>query len=122
MDKNKAKSVRLARRKRRVRAKVSGTATCPRLCVTKSNANIYAQVIDDVQGKTLASASTIDKEIKAALKAKGNSEAATAVGALVAKRAQAAGIQTVVFDRSGRLYHGRVKALGDAARENGLKF
>ncbi|MDR1016056.1 MAG: 50S ribosomal protein L18 [Coriobacteriales bacterium] len=122
MEKNKAKAFKLARRKTRVRAKVSGSATCPRLCVTRSNANIYAQVIDDDCAKTLVSASTIDKELRRDIKQAGNVEGAKAVGAAIAKRAQAAGISQVVFDRGGHIYHGRVQALAEAARENGLKF
>ncbi len=104
----------------RIRQNISGTSTTPRLAVFRSNENIYAQVIDDVNGVTLASASSIDKELKLA---KGsNIEAATQVGALVAKRALAKNIEKIVFDRGGYLYHGRVKALAEAAREAGLKF
>lgn len=110
------------RRHRRVRAKVEGTTARPRLNVYRSLDNIYAQVIDDTQGHTLLSASTIDKEI--AKKAEGLSgiEAAKLVGKTVAERAKEAGINTVVFDRGGFRYHGRVKALADAAREAGLEF
>lgn len=104
----------------RIRKNISGTSTTPRLVVFKSNTNIYAQVIDDVKGVTLVSASSIDKEMK--LENGSNIEAAKQVGALVAKRAVAANIENVVFDRGGYLYHGRVKALADAAREAGLKF
>ena len=113
-DKNKVRQ----KRHQRVRAKISGTAECPRLNVYRSNKNIYAQVIDDVAGVTLASASTLDKEISGGTK----TEAATEVGALVAKRANEKGIKKVVFDRGGYLYHGRVAALATAARENGLEF
>ncbi len=107
-------------RHERVRAKVSGTAETPRLNVFRSNSNIFAQIIDDSEGKTLVSASSIDKELK--LENGGNKEAAAKVGELLAKRAKQAKITNVVFDRGGYLYHGRVKALADAARENGLKF
>lgn len=113
-DKNK---VRLKRHSR-VRAKISGTAECPRLNVFRSNKNIYAQLIDDVAGVTLASASTLDKEVSGESKV----DAAAAVGTLVAKRAVEKGVKEVVFDRGGYLYHGRVQALAEAARENGLEF
>ena len=122
MDKQKLKREQLARRQRRVRGKVSGTAERPRLRVTRSNTNIYAQVIDDVTATTLVSASSIDAEFKATGKSGGNIDGATEVGKLVAERALAAGIDTIVFDRGGRLYHGRVKALAEGAREAGLKF
>lgn len=122
MDKQKAKRKSLARRQRRVRGKISGTPERPRLRVTRSNTNIYAQVIDDVAGNTLVSASSLDAEFKATGKNGGNKEGAAIVGKLVAERALAAGIDTIVFDRGGRLYHGRVKALAEAAREAGLKF
>lgn len=107
------------KRHKRVRAKISGTPEMPRLNVFRSEANIYAQVIDDVNGVTLASASSMDKAIEGY---GGNIAAATAVGKLVAERAKAKGIETVVFDRGGYLYHGRVKALAEGAREGGLKF
>ena len=107
------------KRHNRVRAKISGTPEMPRLNVFRSEANIYAQVIDDVNGVTLASASSLDKAIEGY---GGNIAAATAVGKLVAERAKAKGIETVVFDRGGYLYHGRVKALAEGAREGGLKF
>ena len=110
---------RLARHAR-VRKKVSGTAEAPRLCVYRSLKNIYAQIIDDTAGKTLVSASTLDAELKANYG--GNKDAAKAVGAAVAKKALAAGIECVCFDRGGYLYHGRVKELADGAREAGLKF
>ena len=110
------------RRKRhaRVRAKLSGTSARPRLNVFRSNKHIYAQLIDDVAGVTLASASTLDKEIS--VESASNIDAATKVGELVAKRAVEKGIKSVVFDRGGYLYHGRIQALADAARENGLEF
>ena len=107
------------RRHARVRTKVSGTAERPRLCVYRSNTNIYAQIIDDVAGNTLVSASTLDKEVKTK---NSNVEAAKEVGALIAKRASAKKIKTVVYDRSGYIYHGVVKALAEAAREGGLEF
>jgi large subunit ribosomal protein L18 len=110
------------RRHRRVRAKISGTLERPRLNVFRSLDHIYAQVIDDVTGHTLASASTIDRELRAEVQSKSKQEAAKLVGELIAKRAQGAGITTVVFDRGGYKYHGRVKALAEAAREAGLKF
>ena len=103
----------------RVRGKISGTPERPRLNVFRSNANIYAQIIDDVNGVTLASASTLDKEFEGAA---GNCEAAKKVGQLVAERAKAKGISAVVFDRGGYIYHGRVAALAEGAREGGLKF
>lgn len=109
---------RVARQKR-VRAKVIGTEARPRLCVSRSLNNIYAQLIDDTKGVTLASASTLDKEVKTKAS---NIEAAKEVGTLIAKRAAEKKIETVVFDRNGYLYHGKVKALAEAAREAGLKF
>lgn len=122
MDKAKVKREGRLKRHRRVRGKIFGTAQRPRLAVYRSNSGIYAQVVNDVVGKTLVSASTIDKEIKGTLKAAGNQEAAAKVGELLAARALAAGIKTVVFDRGGRLFHGRVKALATAARAGGLEF
>ena len=107
------------KRHKRVRAKISGTPEMPRLNVFRSEANIYAQVIDDVNGVTLVAASSLDKAIDGY---GGNIAAATAVGKLVAERAKAKGIENVVFDRGGYLYHGRVKALAEGAREGGLKF
>ena len=112
------KKARITRHKR-VRSKISGTAECPRLCVFRSTANIYAQLIDDVNGVTLASASTLDKEFNGN---GGNIEAAKAVGAMIAKRAAEKNITDVVFDRGGNIYHGRVKELAEAAREGGLNF
>ena len=110
------------KRHKRVRAKISGTPVCPRLNVFRSLNNIYAQVIDDQNGVTLVSASSLDKEIKGQNVSGGNAEGAKLVGALVAKRAIEKGITTVVFDRGGYIYHGRVAALAEAAREAGLKF
>jgi len=115
-DKNAVRKKRHAR----VRSKLSGTAARPRLNVYRSNKHIYAQLIDDVNGVTLASASTLDKEVS--VESAGNIDAAVKIGELVAKRAVEKGIKSVVFDRGGYLYHGRVKALADAARENGLEF
>ncbi|MGF1602501.1 MAG: 50S ribosomal protein L18 [Thermosynechococcaceae cyanobacterium] len=109
-------------RHRRVRRKVSGTAEQPRLAVFRSNQHIYAQVIDDVQQHTLAAASSLDEAVKTKVSSGGNCDASTHVGQLVAKRALEKGIKTVVFDRGGNLFHGRVKALADAAREAGLQF
>lgn len=106
----------------RVRTKVSGTAERPRLSVYRSVGHIYAQVIDDRSGHTLVSASSIDKEVKKGLKGGGNIASAKAVGKIIAERAKAAGVVKVVFDRGGYKYHGRVKALADAAREAGLQF
>ena len=110
------------RRHRRVRRKISGTTARPRLNVFRSLDQIYAQVIDDTTGHTLVSASTVDTALRSELDGKNKSEKATAVGKLVAERAQEAGIQQVVFDRGGFIYHGRVKALAEAAREAGLQF
>lgn len=107
------------RRHIRVRRKISGTPECPRLCVFRSNANVYAQVIDDVNKVTLVSASTLDKEVKTK---KSNKEAAKEVGTLVAKRALEKNIKSVVYDRGGYIYHGVVKELAEAAREAGLEF
>jgi large subunit ribosomal protein L18 len=106
----------------RVRMKVEGTQERPRLAVYRSLGHIYAQVIDDRSGKTLVSASSVDKETKKGLKGGGNVAAAKHVGKAVAERAKAAGVAKVVFDRGGYKYHGRVKALADAAREAGLQF
>jgi large subunit ribosomal protein L18 len=106
----------------RVRKKVEGTPERPRLCVYRSLEHIYAQVIDDRSGKTLVSASSLDGETKKNLKGGGNIAAAKVIGKTVAERAKAAGVSKVVFDRGGYKYHGRVKALADAAREAGLQF
>lgn len=110
------------RRHRRVRVNVSGTAERPRLNVYRSLEHIYAQVIDDVAGHTLVSASTIDGEVRKKVKGKKKTDQAKIVGQVVAARAKAAGISKVVFDRGGNRYHGRVKALADGAREGGLEF
>ena len=106
----------------RVRTRVAGTPQRPRLCVYRSIDHIYAQVIDDHSGKTLVSASTVDKDTKKNLKGGGNVAAAKIIGKAIAERAKAAGVSKVVFDRGGYKYHGRVKALADAAREAGLQF
>ncbi|MDE6013941.1 MAG: 50S ribosomal protein L18 [Anaeroplasmataceae bacterium] len=116
VDRNSAR----ARRHERVRKNIVGTSNVPRLNVYRSNSNIFAQIIDDEASKTLVSASSIDKELK--LENGGNIEAASKVGELLAKRAKKAKISKVVFDRGGYLYHGRVEALANAARENGLEF
>lgn len=110
------------RRHRRVRAKIFGTPERPRLNVSRSLQHIYAQIIDDTKGHTLVSASTVDPSLRTTLKSGGNMEAAQAVGKLLAERAKEKGIVTVVFDRGGYKYHGRVRALADAAREGGLRF
>ncbi|RFU70228.1 50S ribosomal protein L18 [Bacillus sp. V59.32b] len=115
-DKNSVRKKRHAR----VRAKLSGTEARPRLNVFRSSKHIYAQLIDDLSGVTLASASTLDKEV--GVESTGNTDAAVKVGELIAKRAIEKGYKTVVFDRGGYLFHGRVKALADSARENGLEF
>lgn len=107
------------RRHKRVRTKISGTAERPRLCVFRSNSNIYVQVIDDVAGNTLAQASTLDKEVK---EKHSNKVAAKEVGTLIAKRAAEKNIKEVVFDRGGYIYHGIIKEVAEAAREGGLKF
>ena len=117
-DKNKAR----VKRHIRVRNKICGTAECPRLDVFRSNKNIYAQVIDDVKGVTLAAASTLDKDLSAQIAEKTKTEAAKPVGEKIAKLAQSNNIEEVVFDRGGFLYHGRVKALAEGAREAGLKL
>ena len=110
------------KRHRRVRYKVSGTAERPRLNVSRSIQHIYAQLIDDASGSTLAAASTVDPTLRTTLKSGGNVEAAKAVGQLIAERGQAKGITSVVFDRGGYKYHGRIQALADGAREAGLQF
>ena len=110
------------KRHRRIRVKLSGTTESPRLAVYRSTKHIYAQIIDDTKHVTLASASSIDKDLKTSLAHGGNVESAKAVGEALAKKALAAGIKDVVFDRGGFLYHGRIAALADAAREAGLNF
>jgi large subunit ribosomal protein L18 len=110
------------RRHRRVRVRVTGTPERPRLNVYRSLEHIYAQVIDDVQGRTIVSASTLDAEVKKSADGMRKTDAAKVVGQVIAARAKTAGITTVVFDRGGNKYHGRVKALADGAREGGLEF
>ena len=110
------------KRHRRIRTKLSGTIETPRLAVYRSTKHIYAQIIDDVKGVTIVSASSIDKDMRKDLAHGGNIESAKAVGEAIAKKALKAGIKDVVFDRGGFLYHGRVAALADAAREAGLNF
>ncbi|HJN74967.1 MAG TPA: 50S ribosomal protein L18 [Myxococcota bacterium] len=110
------------RRKVAIRKRLSGTSERPRLSVFRSAKHIYAQVIDDETGRTLAAASTLSPELASYEGHRGNKEAAKAVGALVAEKAKAVGVDSVVFDRNGYLYHGRVASLADAAREGGLKF
>ena len=119
MVSNVNKNAMRLKRHVRVRGKISGTPECPRLNVFRSNANIYAQIIDDVNGVTLVAANTLEKEFEGAT---GNAEAAKKVGAVLAERALAKGIEKVVFDRGGYIYHGRVAALAEGAREAGLKF
>ena len=120
MPRKSGRNIARAKRHLRIRRRISGTAACPRLNVYRSLSNIYAQIIDDVAGNTLVAASSIDKELN--LENGGNVEAAKTVGKAVAERALAKGIETVVFDRGGYIYHGRVAALAEGAREAGLKF
>ena len=122
MKKLQKKQAALSRRHTRVRGKVSGTAQRPRLCVTRSNSNLYAQVIDDVAGVTLVGASTLGPDFKKSGKNGANVEGAAELGTIIGKLALEKGVTEVVFDRGGNLYHGRIKALADAAREAGLKF
>ncbi len=118
----KTKPQRRLKRRRRVRAKITGTAARPRISIFRSNRGIAAQLIDDERGHTLAAASSLEKDMREKLKTGADVAAAAEVGRLVAQRAKEAGVRKVVFDRSGYLYHGRVKALADAAREGGLDF
>lgn len=120
MDRNKSKWKRRERRHKRVRGKAVGTPERPRLCVYRSLNHIYAQVIDDLAGRTLVAASTLDKDL--GVNAPGNKDAAAKVGEKIAERAKAAGVTQVVFDRGGFMYHGRIKALADGARKGGLSF
>lgn len=108
--------------KARIRNKVKGTTARPRLSIYRSNQHIYAQVIDDALGKTLVSSSTLDKEVKAMIQSGSSCEASQNVGKVIAQKSLKQQIDTVIFDRGGRIYHGRVKALADAAREEGLNF
>jgi large subunit ribosomal protein L18 len=122
MIKNRSRSEMRVHRHRRLRKRVQGTHDRPRLCVFRSLRHIYAQVIDDDAGHTLIAASTLEKTLAETLKSGGDQEAAKSVGRLIAERALAKGITSVVFDRGGHIFQGRVKALADAAREAGLKF
>jgi large subunit ribosomal protein L18 len=121
-DKNKQKTTRLKRRRQHVRKSIFGSVERPRLSVFRSDKHIYAQVIDDFGGRTLAAASSLAADVRGDLRNGGNVEAAKRVGKAIAERAKAAGISLVAFDRGGRQFHGRVKALAEAAREGGLKF
>jgi large subunit ribosomal protein L18 len=122
-DKNKLKAIRIQRRKFHIRKRLMGTSERPRLSVFRSDKHIYAQVIDDLAGRTLVAAASTQADVRGdGLKNGGNIEAAKAVGKAIAKRALEAGITKVAFDRGGRMYHGRIKALADAAREGGLQF
>ena len=122
MVSKKSKAELRAKKHMRIRNRVSGTAERPRLAVFRSNNHMYAQIIDDTVGKTLVSASTVQKEVKAELEKTNNVDAAAYLGTVIAKRAIEAGINTVVFDRGGFIYQGKIKALADAAREAGLEF
>ena len=122
MDKAKRKQFSHLRRKKRVRRKVSGTIERPRLSVNRSLKHIYAQIIDDENGRTLAHASSLSPELKGNTTESGKIEVAQSVGQLIAQKAKEQNIEGVIFDRAGYLYHGRVKALADAARDGGLKF
>ena len=122
MKRELIKMARHRRRVRRVRKKISGSPQRPRLAVSRSNRNIEAQVIDDAEGRTLCGISTRSRDVRARIAYGGNIKAAAAIGKLIGEKARALGIETVVFDRRGQRYHGRVKALADAAREAGLKF
>ena len=122
MVSKKSRTVVRENKHRKLRNRFSGTAERPRLAVFRSNNHMYAQIIDDTVGKTLVSASTLDKDVKAELEKTNNVEAATVVGTVVAKKALEKGITTVVFDRGGFIYQGKVKALAEAAREAGLDF
>jgi len=123
MDKIKLKAVRYERRNRRVRKNIEGTTQRPRLTIFRSSEHIYAQIIDDSTARTLVSASTTDPAVKAMLNAEmTKSEKSKVVGSVLAQRAKAANVSTVAFDRNGFLYHGRVRVLAEAARENGLDF
>ncbi|HNW25765.1 MAG TPA: 50S ribosomal protein L18 [Candidatus Gastranaerophilaceae bacterium] len=122
MIKTKTRKEQAQKRHQRVRIKLSGTTEAPRLAVYRSTKHIYAQIIDDIKGVTVASASSVDKDLKEKLNHGGNIDSAKAVGEAIAKKALKKGVKEVVFDRGGFLYHGRVAALADAAREAGLVF
>ena len=122
MDVSQKRRIARLKRQSRVRKKVKGTLECPRLSVFRSSNHIYAQIVEDVNGRTLAAASTLTKDVAEGLKGKGNVDAAKAVGTAIAKKALEQKITSVVFDRNGYLYQGRVQAVADAAREAGLKL
>ena len=122
MVSKKSRSEVRVNKHRKLRNRLSGTAECPRLAVFRSNNHMYAQIIDDTVGNTLVAASTLDKDVKAALEKTNNVDAAAYLGTVVAKKALDKGIETVIFDRGGFIYAGKVQALADAAREAGLKF
>ncbi len=122
MDKQKLKQTRIQRRKFNIRKTLSGDAARPRLAVFRSDKHIYAQIIDDIAGKTLVAAATTEKDVRGELPNGGNVKGATLVGKAIAERAKSAGVTKVAFDRGGQRYHGRIKALADAAREGGLQF
>ena len=122
MVSKKSRSEVRVKKHMKLRNRLSGTAECPRLAVFRSNNHMYAQIIDDTVGKTLCAASTVEKEVKAELEKTNDVDAAAYVGTLIAKRAIEKGITTVVFDRGGFIYQGKIKALADAAREAGLEF
>lgn len=122
MDRNQLKREHRIRRHKRVRRNLTGTAERPRLAVFRSNQNIYVQIIDDERGVTLAAASTVEKDFRSAKPYGGNRTAAVEIGKAIAARAKEKGIAKVCFDRAGYKYHGRIKALADAARESGLQF
>ena len=122
MVSKKSRSEIRVKKHNRLRNHLSGTTECPRLAVFRSNNHMYAQIIDDTVGKTLVSASTLQKEVKAELEKTNNVDAAAYLGTVIAKRAIEKGINTVVFDRGGFIYQGKIKALADAAREAGLEF
>ncbi|MDR1018015.1 MAG: 50S ribosomal protein L18 [Lachnospiraceae bacterium] len=122
MVSKKVRSVVRQKKHRRLRNRISGTSNCPRLAVFRSNNHMYAQIIDDTVGNTLVSASTLEKEVKADLEKTNNVDAAAKLGTVIGKKATDKGIKDVVFDRGGFIYHGKIKALADAAREAGLNF
>ena len=122
MDKNRAKAAAISKKRRRIRKKISGSSNRPRLSIYRSEKHIYGQLIDDEAGRTVLSCSSIAKDLKPSLSGKNAVEVAEAVGQALAEKAQAAGITQAVFDRGGRRYAGRVKALADGARSKGLQF
>ena len=122
MIQKESRKLTRAKRHMRIRRRLSGTPERPRLCVYRSNKHIYVQIIDDTTARTLVAASTLDKELRGKVEKSWNKEGAKSVGALVAERAKAAGIAHVVFDRGGNIYHGRIAAVAEAAREAGLNF